>query len=318
MNTTAEGAALARPVRTSPERFAAFAWGVLAFNIAVVLWGAYVRATGSGAGCGGHWPLCNGDVLPRAPRVETVIEFTHRLSSGLALLSVVALSVRARRAFPRGHRVRPAAALALTFMIAEALLGAALVLFGLVDKNASLARVVSVALHLANTQFLLAALTLTAWLAPRPAAPLWPRSSPRLLFVALALVLAVCVTGAVAALGDTLFPPQSVRAGLAQDFSANATLLIQLRVVHPPIAVLTGLFLLYAASTLARLAPAVKRTALALAVLALVQLCAGALNIALLAPVWMQLLHLLLADLVWVTLVLLSLRAAVSLSSAIL
>ncbi len=47
--------------------FSRYAWGVLLWNVLVALWGAYVRATGSGAGCGSHWPTCNGEILPRAP-----------------------------------------------------------------------------------------------------------------------------------------------------------------------------------------------------------------------------------------------------------
>lgn len=140
-----------------------YAWGVLAFNLAVVLWGAYVRATGSGAGCGSHWPLCNGEVIPRALEVETQIEFAHRLSSGLALLLVIGLFVGAMRLYPRGHVVRSGAGLSLLFIITEALVGAALVLFSWVAQDASLGRVISVAFHLINTFLLLATITLTAW-----------------------------------------------------------------------------------------------------------------------------------------------------------
>ena len=88
---------------------ARFAWGVLAINIVVILWGAFVRASGSGAGCGSHWPLCNGEVVPVAVQVQTVIEFTHRVTSGTAFLLVIGLLVWARRAFPVGHQVRAAA-----------------------------------------------------------------------------------------------------------------------------------------------------------------------------------------------------------------
>ena len=55
-----------------------FAWGLLAYNVAVILWGAVVRATSSGAGCGDHWPLCNGVVLQSNPRLATLIELAHR------------------------------------------------------------------------------------------------------------------------------------------------------------------------------------------------------------------------------------------------
>jgi len=151
-----------------PRRFRRFAWGVLAYNLLVVAWGAYVRATGSGAGCGSHWPLCNGEVIPRAERIETLIEFSHRLTSALDGLLVLALAVWAFRLFPRRHPVRPAAAWSLVFLVAEALIGAGLVRFELVADDASLARALVMAAHLVNTFLLLAALTLTAHRATSP------------------------------------------------------------------------------------------------------------------------------------------------------
>ena len=128
------------------RRFARFAWGVLAYNVAVILWGALVRATGSGAGCGGHWPLCNGDVLPNVSQIGTVIEFTHRVMSGVALVLVVAMFVWARKAFAPGHAARRWATWSLVFILTEALLGASLVLLGHVARNESVGRVYSLGL----------------------------------------------------------------------------------------------------------------------------------------------------------------------------
>src|SRR5690606_29028870 len=145
------------------SRFAAFAWGVLAYNLLVVLWGAWVRVTGSGAGCGSHWPLCNGEVVPRSAGVETLVEFTHRLTSGVALLAVVALLLWAVRAYPAGHPVRRGARLSMGFMILEALVGGGLVLLELVADNASMARAYWMVAHLVNPFLLLGVLALTAW-----------------------------------------------------------------------------------------------------------------------------------------------------------
>src|SRR5512139_38143 len=142
--------------------FTRFAWGVLGYNLLVVAWGAFVRATGSGAGCGKHWPTCNGAIVPRAPAVETAIEFAHRATSGLALLSVLALLLWALRAFPRGHAARKASAWAMALMITEALVGAGLVLFGWVAKDTSPGRGWAMAVHLTNTFLLLAAIALAA------------------------------------------------------------------------------------------------------------------------------------------------------------
>lgn len=292
--------------------FSRFAWAVLGYNILVVLWGALVRATGAGAGCGGHWPLCNGDVIPHAPTLATLIEYTHRVTSGLALAAVAGLWIYSRREFPRGNRVRRFASLSLVFLVLEALLGAGLVIFDYVAHNASVGRAFYLAVHLANTQVLLASLALTAWLATRGDAALSPRNVPGVILAALPIVMALSITGAVAALGDTLFPASSVRAGIQQEFSSAAHFLLRLRIVHPPFAVLTGFYLLYAASSVVRARPSrdVRRMAALLAGLVLLQLSAGPVNIALLAPVWMQIVHLLLADLLWIALVLLAANAA--------
>ena len=291
------------------RRFSRVAWGVLAYNMLVVLWGAFVRATGSGAGCGNHWPLCNGAMVPRAPRIETVIEFTHRATSGLALVGVAALCLWAYRLFPRGHRARTCAALSVVFLIVEALLGAGLVLLQYVEHNASAGRAAYLSAHLVNTQILLAMLTLTAWFCCDPVARPWPRA-PKLLVAALPVAIVVAVSGAIAALGDTLYPAASVAAGMRQEFSQTASVLLRLRAVHPVLAVVGAIILLAAAMTAMRSTRAsAVRMGVVVAALVFLQLAAGAVNIVLLAPVWMQILHLLLADLLWVALVVTTLEA---------
>jgi heme A synthase len=294
------------------EPFSRAAWAVLAYNVFVVLWGALVRATGSGAGCGGHWPLCNGDVVPNLQTTATIIEYTHRLMSGLAIVAVCGMWLWSRRVFSRGHRARWWAGVAAVLLAIEALLGAGLVLFDYVAHNASVGRGFYLAAHLANTELLLAALTMTAWIATRGQA-LSRAAVPGVVQAALPLTVALSMTGAVAALGDTLFPAPSFAAGLAQEFAPATHLLLRLRIAHPLLAVLVGFFLLYAASSAVRARPskAVKRMAVAVVGLALAQLAGGALNVALAAPVWMQIVHLLLANLVWIALVLLAANAAV-------
>lgn len=295
-------------MRGAMDKLTRYAWGVLVANLGVILWGAYVRASGSGAGCGSHWPLCNGQILPRDAPTATLIEFTHRATSGLALLSVVALLVWVWRARPLGHPSRAAAVWSLVLMLTEAGVGAGLVLFQLVADNASLARALFMAVHLANTFLLLAALTLTAHLAGGAPALRWPRHGVRrwlLLGAGLAL-LWVGVSGAVAALGDTLWPAGSLDEALAQDLSPTAHVLIRLRLLHPLLAVVTTLGLLYLTASLAadRRVSRGRVWARALALLGVVQLMVGVLNVLLLAPTAMQLVHLLLADLVWITFVL--------------
>nr|MDP9114106.1 COX15/CtaA family protein [Acidobacteriota bacterium] len=226
---------LAAPPRPSEAaahlRFARFAWGVLAYNVAVILWGAIVRATGSGAGCGGHWPLCNGDVLPDVSKIGTAIELTHRLMSGAALVLVVAIVLGAWKTFASGHPARRWAAWSLVFILTEALLGASLVLLGHVARNESVGRVYSLGLHLVNTFLLLASLALTARAATRKMG----KFSLVLSWPLIALVL-VAIAGAITALGDTLFPAHTLAEGMRDDFSSTASFLIRLRVIHPILA----------------------------------------------------------------------------------
>jgi heme a synthase len=224
-------------VTTRSCRLARFAWAVLAYNLLVILWGAWVRVSGAGAGCGNHWPLCDGEVIPRAPSAEKLIEFTHRATSGLALLAVVALAVAVFRARPAGDPARRAAGWTVVFMLLEAAVGAGLVLFELVADNASMARALFMAVHLANTFLLLAALALTCErLGERPAAPPLARDSRRLGRVALVLLVVAGASGAVAALGDTLFPARSLTEALSADLSPSSHLLLRLRLGHPLLA----------------------------------------------------------------------------------
>lgn len=294
---------------TSPG-FARFAWAVLGYNLLVVVWGAFVRASGSGAGCGSHWPLCNGVVVPRPEEIATVIELTHRVTSGLALVAVAGLLVGARRHYPRGHRVRKAAVATMAFILIEALLGAGLVLFELVADNASMARAFSMVAHLLNTFLLVGSLTVTAWWASGgPAFRLRGQGAlAPLLMAGLLGLLAVGATGAIAALGDTLFPSRSLAEGFRADLNPTAHLLLRLRVLHPVVAVGVGAYWLLAARFAARLRPGAHsgRFAGLLSGLVLAQLALGSINVLLLAPVWIQLVHLLLADLVWIAATLLA------------
>lgn len=290
--------------------FTRYAWWVLAVNLGVILWGALVRATGSGAGCGGNWPLCNGQVFPPSSTMETLIEYTHRVTSGLALLMVVGMLVWAWREYPRGHAVRRGAGWSMAFMISEALLGAALVLFDWVVDNTSLARVIVQVVHLLNTHFLLAAITLTAWTASgRRLAP-WKRDRSSFLWaLGLVGILTLSAAGAVTALGDTIFPPETLASGIQQDFSPTAHFLVRLRVWHPLLAVGVGFYLLLLSRFTLQSAPRGSRLRqLSWGVIGLygLQMLAGILNIFLLAPVWMQIIHLALADGIWILYLLLT------------
>lgn len=292
--------------------FARFAWAVLGYNILVVLWGAFVRATGSGAGCGDHWPLCNGEIVPRSRGLEQVIELSHRLTSSIAGLLVIVLLAGAWRFYPKAHRVRRGAALSMLFILTEGLIGAGLVLFRLVAKDQSVARVWSMSAHLVNTLILIGVLTLTAWWASGGLPLQWRErgGSAWMLGSGAAGMLILGISGAIAALGDTLFPASSIVQGLQQDIAGTAHVAVRLRIFHPAIAIVIGGFLAVLV-TLSLAGPgtrALKRWAGALGVLLVLQFVAGVVNVWLLAPVWLQLTHLLLADLVWVSYVLLAVQ----------
>jgi cytochrome c oxidase assembly protein subunit 15/protoheme IX farnesyltransferase len=289
------------------QAFERFAWGVLAVAVLVIVWGAVVRATGSGAGCGQHWPLCNGEVIPLAPTIATIIEFGHRVSSGLILILTVALVAAAFRTFPRAHPTRRAAGLALVFVGVEAAIGAGIVLLQLVEHNASALRAGYVALHLVNTMFLTGALTATTWSA-RPRATEWPEERrvrwSRWLTVGLVGVLVVAAAGAVVALGDTLFPQPSLSAGLAADFDPASHALTRLRIWHPTLAVVTSGYLIWVISRSDAIdEPTVRRPARLALALIVGQVALGAVNLIALAPLTLQMAHLLVSNVLWVVLV---------------
>ena len=297
-----------------------FAWAVLAYFVAVILWGTLVRATGSGAGCGEHWPLCNGTVMQHSPRIDTIIEFTHRLTSGISFFSVVALLIWTYRKTDRGHLARAAAATSVALTLIEAMLGAFLVKLGLTAQSQSPLRAPYLALHLTNTLLLLAALTLTAHMLSRRQG--FTRNRVRLVapagaIAAVIIVLVVGVTGSLAALGDTLFPATSLGQALAQDFSATSGWLVRWRWTHPSVAFLSSVLLIWLLVRASRKRFVGNthwnnRTLSATVLLLLAaQYVLGILDVFLLAPVWLQVAHLLGADVLWVALVVLTARLTI-------
>jgi heme a synthase len=288
--------------------FPVFAWLVLAYNIPVILWGAYVRVSFSGDGCGANWPFCNGQLIPQKMSVPTAIEYTHRMMTSVDSVLVIGLCIWSFLLFPKRHAVRRYAILSLVFLIVEALLGAGLVLFRYVAKDQSAGRVWYLSAHLTNTMLLLAALTATAWLASRNRARFRWRSMPALLLWAMIITVFIGISGTVTALGDTLFPASSLRTGMEQDLASSSSWLLRLRVVHPLIAVAGAAYLLWTAGKVLKRRQ--DRSAIQAAGwvvgMVVLQLAAGMVNLSLLAPLWMQLTHLFLADALWIAVVLMA------------
>jgi heme a synthase len=279
------------------SRFQQATWLYLAYLIGVILLGAWVRISGSGAGCGSHWPLCNGEVIPVAPSIKTLTEFTHRLTSGLCGLFAIGLVFWARRI---NRWVFRAALASLFFVLMEGFIGAVLVKKELVVNDTSASRAIVIALHLANTLLLTASTAAMALWASRPQEPA-PASRLWLALALLALILTNS-TGAITALGDTLFPRQPALSGdlfaeVTADLSPTQHFLVRLRVMHPMVAVTAASLVGYLLFTLAGTPWVIAgRWTLAL------QVVLGFLNIALSAPAWMQIVHLLNAQILWICL----------------
>jgi heme A synthase len=292
------------------NRFAKVAWLTVGVTVFVVLWGAVVRATGSGAGCGNNWPTCNGDVFPLGGSAETAIEFVHRVSSAALGVLILYLLVSAVRTFPSGHRVRKAATMTLALVIVEALIGAGLVLFEQTGDFEGVSRAYWQAGHFVNTLLLLGAATLTAWWSSSPAPDHAVEASERdrwLLVAGLGAMLVLGVSGAIAALGDTLFPVDSFVAGLERELSTTGHVFERLRIFHPAIAIGTAVLVVWVVNEMAESRNGrVGRLARMVGLLVLGQLALGTVNALLAAPIWIQILHLLLADLVWIALVILA------------
>lgn len=294
----------AAPVRQVPHALVRYAWLVVVYNILVILWGALVRATGSGAGCGNHWPLCNGQVVPLSPRVDTIIEFTHRCMTGGAIFFVPALLIWTFRSTIKGQAARLTAVASTVLLINEAILGALLVKLGYVTGNQSVGRVVMLSIHLSNTLLLLGALTLTAVMlktGQRTRDLRLRGTKATWIGIGLVATIVVGVSGSLAALGDTLFPASSLRSAIEQDLSSNSPLLLRLRGVHPLSALIAAAFVIWIIAQAKR--TGANRLATLVLTLLGVQFALGLLDIVLLAPTWMQIVHLLGADLYWIALV---------------
>jgi heme a synthase len=293
-----------------------YSWFVVGWNIAVILWGAVVRATGSGAGCGNHWPLCNGEVFPTSPRIATLIEFTHRAMTGSATITIFALLLWTFKATHSRHLARITAVASTLLLLNEAFLGALLVKLGYVVHDQSPGRFIVLPIHLANTLLLLAALTLTAHFLARESG--FMNGSVEYRYLGMALIglgatIAVGVTGSLAALGDTLFPSASLAQAMAQDWSQTSPWLLRLRWLHPAASLLAGLFILGIVWVSGARQDRVNR-GLTNWVLGLMlsQFALGLADVLLRAPNWMQIAHLLGADLFWIALVVLTARIVIA------
>ncbi len=279
-----------------------FAWGFVGYLVLVILFGAWVRISGSGAGCGNHWPSCQGVVVPVEPGIKTIIEFTHRVTSALSGLLGLGLLVWVWR---KKSAALPWALGMFFFLLLEGFIGAVLVKKELVENDASMSRAVVISLHLVNTMLLMLCAVGTAVRAGAERYRL--NYNGALIWLAMGALVLTNATGAVTALGDTIFPTQPVIgpeliAKIREDLSTGQHFLVRLRVLHPAVAALAAAVVFGVMSYFQRSGSG-SRWVVASMGLVLMQVCLGVANIWLAAPGWMQIAHLLMAQLIWVCVV---------------
>jgi cytochrome c oxidase assembly protein subunit 15 len=299
------------PVEASPA-LKRYGWCVVAYNILVILWGNVVSATGSGNGCGDHWPLCGGTVVQHWKTTASIIEFSHRATSGIDVLAMVALVGWVWNAMPRRHLARLASAAAMALTLTEGLLGALLVLLHHTGTDQSPMRAFWFSLHLTNTLLMLAALALTAHFLGRITGRMRGGVEVRYSLVAVVGLLAtliVGVSGSLAALGDTLYPSRSLAEAFAQDFSPHANWLLHIRWIHPTLSLFAGAWILFLVAK--SRSAGNRQLGSFVAAMVGVQIALGIADVLLLAPTWLQVTHLLGADLLWISLVVLSARLCI-------
>ena len=294
--------------------FAKYAWFALGYNVLVIVWGVFLRASRSGDGCGQFWLTCNGELIPSAPQFKTIIEFSHRMTTaidGFVMLILLgwAIKIFVGDRSTQSRQVLYAAIGSFIFVITEAAVGAGLVLTGNVAEAVTDTRPLWAMGHLINTFILLTFLALTAWFATRERKVAF-RADLRttgLIALGVAGLLAVGLSGSLAALSNMLFPSQSLAEGVAKDFSETSNIILRLRLSHPILSILTGVYLIFLAGWLKAKASDANTSwwSNALSMLVIGQVIFGGATLLTLGPIVMQLGHLFLADAVWIAFVLL-------------
>lgn len=285
---------------TRPQ-FQKFALSLLIYTVLVILWGAWVRISHSGDGCGDTWPLCHGQLIPDAERGKTWVEYGHRLMSGIYGLVVIYFWWVARKVFTKDSFARKAAFATLFFTITEALLGAKLVLFQLVTTNDTPYRAFVMALHQLNSFMLTGAVALAFASALEDKVS---RASAKKYSAIPWLIVFIGITGAWASLSNSLFPTNNLWEGLVADFSSSSHFLIRLRVLHPIIALVGGgsLALFFWIKSQTAESHYIQKRSFQLFTVLVGALLFGIATLLLHAPVWMKIAHLAIAHSVWVLL----------------
>ncbi len=286
-------------VKISINRFRQLCLTTLFFALFIIIWGAWVRFSHSGDGCGDHWPLCNDQFIPKNGEGKTWIEWFHRASSSMFGLVVLALSFYSFQCFPKKHKVRFWGSLSLIFTISEALIGAVLVLKGLTGQNDSLMRILILNLHLINSLFLTGSILMC-----------WRHSFKQVeipfkkISIFAIMFLFIALTGSVASLSNTLYPSSSLIQGILMDLNKNSPLILQLRILHPLIAIcITSCILYFFIYKI--YSKKIRPISYTLIVFLVLGILTGTITLLSLSPVFMKLLHLLVAHTIWLCILLL-------------
>ena len=267
----------------------------LTTSILSILAGAIVRATGSGDGCGASWPTCNGRVIPSLETSSEIIEFSHRSISGVLLIVTLLLFIKSKD--PDTPLLHKKIINYLTFFVLlEAAIGAVIVIYEWVGLNSSLPRIIAVPLHLVNTFALLGFYTLIFYLLRESENKLSNFFDKRIK-IAFALFFLTGATGSITALADVLFPSASFVEGFIEDFDSTSEVLTRLRILHPFVSTILSIFL-FSESNRFKKEYAIDTSIIK--VLVIVGVILGVLNVVSNIILPLSILHLLLADLLWI------------------
>ncbi len=264
--------------------------------ISSILAGAIVRATGSGDGCGSTWPTCKGKIIPQLSDIPELIEFSHRAVSGILLVVTLIIFLKTRD-LEKNNLKKVISNYLTFFVVLEALIGAVIVLFEWVGLNSSLPRIVAVPIHLVNTFGLLACFIALYKVVKDDLQSIKGIVDNQFLVV-LSLFLLSGATGSITALADVLFPSESFIQGFMEDFDKTSELLTRLRILHPIVASLLSILLFFESN---RLKKTYKLNTKSLKLMVLVAVTLGVVNV--LSNIWLPLsvLHLAIADFLWIT-----------------
>lgn len=268
----------------------------IVLSILSILAGAFVRATGSGDGCGSTWPTCKGKIIPQLSDTSEVIEFSHRSVSGILLIVTLIIFIKSR-SMSKGSIVRTTVNFLTFFVLFEAAIGAVIVLYEWVGLNSSLPRIIAVPIHLVNTFGLLACYAILYKVLLnnfKNIKQLWDR---RFVFIAFLFLLSGA-TGSITALADVLFPSASFYEGLMEDFDRTSELLTRLRILHPMVA--TGLSVALIIES-RKIQKDYKIDVKFFQILVFIAVILGVLNVLSNILLLLSILHLAIADLLWIT-----------------